>query len=448
MDSTPGRPPSRASALDTARVLARVIAPTLASGVILRRRAVMALADRLDVDRSATDLLRQLRSRYGGGPLRLRIPGRSMAVVLDPADVDGILRRSASEFTAANREKRAALSHFQPRGVLISRGRPRAERRRFHEKVLETQKPVHELAPRIAQVADEEAEQLASNDHLDWNSFAAGWWRAVRRVVLGDRARDDHTLIEVLNQLRADANWAFLAPRRGDRQRDFQRRLRGHIHRAETGSLAALIAQRGPENVDAAEQVPHWLFAFDAAGMVAFRALALLATHPEQAGRAREEIAASDPVEPAVLPYVRGCVQESVRLWPTTPALLRDSLSGSGSELPAGTGYFVYTPLFHRDPESVAHPHEFAPQDWLDGTAENTPALVPFSSGPGRCPGENLVLLVTSSLLASLLRRRTMRLSDERGLAPDRPLPSTLNNFELDFRMSPAPTTVNAGGTS
>ena len=119
--------------------------------------------------------------------------------------------------------------------------------------------------------------------------------------------------------------------------------------------------------------------------MVAFRALALLATHPEQAGRAREEIAASDPVEPAVLPYVRGCVQESVRLWPTTPALLRDSLSGSGSELPAGTGYFVYTPLFHRDPESVAHPHEFAPQDWLDGTAENTPALVPFSSGPACC---------------------------------------------------------------
>ena len=133
MLSTPGRATSRASALDTARVLTQVIAPTLGIGVIVRRRAAMALAERLDIDRAAAKLLRRLRSRYGSGPLQLRIPGRSMVVVLDPEDVDGILRRSASEFTPANWEKRAALGHFQPRGVLISRGRPRAKRRGFHE---------------------------------------------------------------------------------------------------------------------------------------------------------------------------------------------------------------------------------------------------------------------------------------------------------------------------
>lgn len=446
MNTTPIRTPSTASAADTARVLTRVIAPTLGSGVIVRRRGAMALADRLEVDRSATDLLRQLRARYGTGPLRLRLPGRSMVVVLDSEDVDGILRRSAAEFTPANWEKRAALGHFQPRGVLISRGRPRAERRRFHEQVLETEQPVHELAPRVVQIVDEEVEQLTSGqrpDALGWDAFAAAWWRIVRRVVLGDPARDDRALVEELNRLRADANWAFLAPRRERHQREFQRRLRAHLHRADSGSLTALTQQRGPGDVDAAEQVPHWLFAFDAAGMVAFRALALLATHPEQAGTARAEIAGAESGEPAVLPHLRGCVHESVRLWPTTPALLRDSLSPVGGSLPAGTGFFIYTPLFHRDGDSVPHPHEFAPQDWVDGTAQNTPALVPFSSGPGRCPGENLVLLVTSSLLAALLRRRSVQLSDARGLSPDRPLPSTLNNFELNFRMGP-PETADA----
>lgn len=279
MGSTSGRATSRASVPDTARVLTQVIAPTLGIGVIVRRRAAMALAEHLDIDRAAVKLLRRLRSRYGSGPLQLRIPGRSMVVVLDPEDVDGILRRSASEFTPANWEKRAALGHFQPHRVLISRGRPRAKRRGFHEQMLETAAPMHELAPRVAQVADEEAEQLVSGAQLDWDSFATGWWQVVRRVVLGDQARQDRGLIEVLNQLRADANWAFLAPRRGTHQRSFQQRLREHLHYAETGSLAALIAQRGPADVDAAEQVPHWLFAFDAAGMVAFRTLALLATH-------------------------------------------------------------------------------------------------------------------------------------------------------------------------
>jgi hypothetical protein len=48
------------------------------------------------------------------------------------------------------------------------------------------------------------------------------------------------------------------------------------------------------------------------------------------------------------------------------------------------------------------------------------------------------VLLVTSSLLGSVLRRRTVRLSDQRGLDPERPLPATLNNFELTFRTAPA----------
>lgn len=58
------------------------------------------------------------------------------------------------------------------------------------------------------------------------------------------------------------------------------------------------------------------------------------------------------------------------------------------------------------------------------------------------------MVLVTSSLLGSLLRRRCLRLPEARGVGPDRALPSTLKNFELNFRVTPAPTAVNAGGMS
>ena len=59
--------------------------------------------------------------------------------------------------------------------------------------------------------------------------------------------------------------------------------------------------------------------------MATFRTLALLATHPTQTGQARTELAGKALSAPHDLAYLRSCVQESVRLWPTTPAILRDT---------------------------------------------------------------------------------------------------------------------------
>lgn len=434
----------RASAADTARIALRVLLPTLSVGVIVRRPRAMALAQRFQLDRSAIRLMADLRSRYGSGPLRLRIPGRELAMVLDPAHVREILHDNPQRFTPANREKRAALSHFQPRGVLISRGRERARRRQFHEDVLQIDQPVHELGPRIVEVGRQEgrliADRAASANDLDWDTFAAGWWRAVRRAVLGDGARDDDRLISLLNELRADANWAFLRPRRQCRYRQFQQRLHAHLRKAEPASLATSIADRDERDVDPDEQVPHWLFAFDAAGMVAFRTLALLATHPEHARAVRDEITAADGETP-LLPYLRACLLDTVRLWPTTPALLRDSVTPTQWEkrtLPAGAGLFVFTPFFHRDETTVRNAHRFSPAGWMDDASSLNPALVPFSDGPGRCPGRNLVLLLSSSLLATLLQQQRFTLLNNTILDPDRPLPATLDNFGLHFRADPS----------
>ncbi|MCA1192127.1 cytochrome P450 [Saccharopolyspora sp. 6V] len=427
----------RASAPDTARIAARVLLPTLATGVIVRRPRVMAFAERRQLDRSAIRLLAELRSRYGDGPLRLPIPGREFAVVLDPAQVRDVLRDSADRFTPANLEKRTALRHFQPHAVLISRGRARARRREFNEDVLEIDRPVHELGPRIAEITAEEGARLAeqAGGRLDWDAFAAGWWRAVRHIVLGAGARDDRRLVELLNGLRSDANWAFLHPRRTARRREFDRRLRAHLSRAEPGSLAGAIA-RDSSDVDGADQVPHWLFVFDAAAMVAYRALAVLTAQPERLRAVREEV---DGADSPMLPLLRSCVLESVRLWPTTPALLRDAVteaSWGGRTIPRGSGLFIYTPLFHRDRRTVPDADRFAPESWLDGAAQQHPGLVPFSAGPGRCPGENLVLLTASTLLAALLRGHEFRLDGEHELGPDGPLPHTLDNFELEFRVA------------
>jgi cytochrome P450 len=435
----------RASIMDTVSTAANLVGPTVAQGVIARRPSVIGVFDRLDADRRAVRQMQQLADRYGPGPVQLAVPGRSFALVLDPEHAHRILAESPEPFATANLEKRAALNHFQPRGVLISHGRERAERRRFNEAVLDTSQPVHQMADSIIAKVRDEAERLAAevstSGELAWEQFIAAWWRVVRRVVLGDAARDDHETTDLLTRLRREANWSYLLPRRFSVYDRFKERLRGHLDRAEPGSLAGLMAQTAEDERTApVDQVPQWLFAFDPAGMVAIRALALLTAHPGPAREVRDEIAGVDLSTPQELRRLRAAVLESVRLWPTTPAILRDSTRETTwptGTLPAGTGFLIFAPYFHRDDRTLPYADRFEPQVWLDERGHGDWPLIPFSEGPGVCPGQNLVLLTTSTFLAVLLDTHEFRLLGPDRLDADHPMPATLSPYAIRFAASP-----------
>ncbi|MQA17010.1 MAG: hypothetical protein GEV09_23630 [Pseudonocardiaceae bacterium] len=158
----------RAAVVDTLRTAAEVVVPMAAQGVIARRPPLIALAERLQAD-----------------------------------DVGRVLAGSPQDFAPANLEKRGALSHFQPHGVLVSTGRARTERRRFNEAVLDTGVPLHQRAHTMVSTIRQEA-ALVSNATartrvLGWDDFITAWRRIVRRVVLGDSARDDHELSDALD---------------------------------------------------------------------------------------------------------------------------------------------------------------------------------------------------------------------------------------------------------
>ena len=367
----------------------------------------------------------------------MRVLGRAIEVPLTQQDVGRVLAATPDPFSPATLEKRAALRHFQPHGVLISRGADRTDRRAFNEAVLEPQRPLHDLAPGFVAIVHDEGRRLldaAQPRRLDWEQFDQHWQAAVRRITLGEQARDDAELTADLDTLRRAGNWAYLHPRAQRRRARVQRAIGEYVTRAESGSLAAAVAQTpAKQGVDPAGQIPHWLFAFDAAGIAIFRALALLATHPEQSAQARTETSDVDADRPRQLPYLRACVLESVRLWPTTPALLRESTRTTAWG-PSGTTSLIYTPFFHRD-TTTAYADRFTPDIWLDGRAEHNPALVPFSGGPGQCPGRNIVLLTTSTMLATLLRDHEFTLTNKPGLRADQPLPTTVDNFTLEFAL-------------
>jgi len=430
----------RASVLDTVALAIDVMAPTFAKGVIIRRPAVVAMAEQLQLDKRAVQRMQKLRNKYGQGPLMLPLPVRKQAVVLAPEHVHRVLNESPDPFSPASSEKRAALSHFEPEGVLISQGALRDERRRFNEDVLESDRAVHHMAQRFLPMVDEETARILAHarrkGELDWDAFASGWYRLVRRVVFGDGAAGDQELNDMTVGLRRAANWAFLHPKKKQVQARFFARIQDYLDRAEPGSLAAVIA-RTPQTADTkpVQQVPQWLFAFDAAGMATFRALALLATHPEQAARARQEIRERAGLERKLLPFLRATLLESVRLWPTTPAILRQSTRATEWDqgtMPARTGVLVFTPFFHRDDQRLPHANGFTPELWLHERTDAQWPLVPFSGGPAVCPARHLVQMLSSAMLAALIDGREPRLVSRQKMVPGR-LPGTLNNYGLRF---------------
>ena len=81
----------------------------------------------------------------------------------------------------------------------------------------------------------------------------------------------------------------------------------------------------------------------------------------------------------------------------------------------------------------------FTPELWLKDDkvreAQNREwPLVPFSSGPAMCPARNLVLMLTSAMLAALIDKggNVVKLVQEERLNPAR-LPGTLDNYSLRF---------------
>jgi hypothetical protein len=171
---------------------------SIAAGVLARRRSAVRLLERSQADARSLKRMRMLRSKFGRGPVELVIPGRRFIVVLDPDDVGRVLNEAPTPFHPANLEKRKGLQWFQPHGVLISQGRIRDARRAVNEAALETASDLHHLSEDFTAVIAAEARQLIADTlergQLDSSQFMTAWWRMVRRLTLGTRARDrrDH----------------------------------------------------------------------------------------------------------------------------------------------------------------------------------------------------------------------------------------------------------------
>ena len=153
--------------------------------------------------------------------------------------------------------------------------------------------------------------------------------------------------------------------------------------------------------------------ALDAVRTVVVDALALLATYPAARSEAVAEIAAADATHGrgtvaglGDLRFVRACVQESVRLWPAAPTLVRRTATDTdwlGTTVPAGTRVMIPAAVFHRA-RRLPYANRMAPEIWLDGSGDADWSFNLFSRGGAQCAGRNLALMLATASLAELLR--------------------------------------------
>jgi cytochrome P450 len=436
----------RASLLENVRFTLTYLLPSMLKGIAIPQRFWTEVAIRFDTGRGVATVER-LTDRYSGRPVMLRSVGGQTLVILAAGDVRRVLESPVSVYGMNAAEKGRLFSPFAPDALNGSPPDLHAERRPFNEAVLDYGHEPHRLAERFLRVVHEEiAAMLADATVLDYERSLAAFRRISRRCAFGDGAADDTELSEEHSRLRADADWLGLKVwnrRRNARLKaSMDERIQRYVDAAEPGTLVSLFAS-APREAETRPngQVPFWLMALDAVRTAVFNALALLTTDPAAHERALAEVRAADRAHGpgtvaglAELPFVRACLLDAVRLWPAAALLVRVTAAETewyGETLPIGSRVLIPVAAHHRA-RRLPHANRFAPDLWLDGTADADWQMNVFSRGGAQCAGRNLALLLGTASLAELLRQREFELLRPK-LAPDRPLPYGINPLNVRF---------------
>jgi cytochrome P450 len=155
-------------------------------------------------------------------------------------------------------------------------------------------------------------------------------------------------------------------------------------------------------------------------------ALERLLRHPDRLERLRAEVEAGEDR------YVDAVVQETLRLRPVLPVVLRRlqrPMTIAGHDLPAGVKVAPCIYLVHRRPDVYENPREFRPERFLE-RPPGTYTWIPFGGGVRRCLGAAFAQYEMKVVLEEIVRhaaltpaspapervgRRAITLAPERG---------------------------------
>jgi cytochrome P450 len=424
-----------ASVAESLRVVFLGVLPAVSRGLFSPRPKVTRLLTSVDADRRTVEALAEIRRKHPGQGVKLL--GGRIVVLWGPDAIKEVLEQSADAYDSGSGAKGKGMQHFQPDALTLSHGEEWQDRRRFTESVLATSEHVHPDAERFLAVASEEVEALRLGSTLDWNDFERLFDRLTLRVIFGDRARGDQELTELLEKLMSEAN-RLVGLSHGDDYYELYGGLEKQLRDPEPGSLVARFADAPQSDTTrVVHQLPHWMFAMrDTLATNVYRALAAIAAQPEIERRVLEELAQADVNDPSQidgLSYLEGCLQEAMRLWPTTPLLARETTretTVAGDEVDEGAQVMMLNVFNHRDPETAPDIDRMVPERESDVRFNH------LSGGSQNCPGGPLVSLLGKAVLAQFFTRYRMQLREPQ-LPSEGDMPNMLDAFAIRFGVAP-----------
>ena len=116
------------------------------------------------------------------------------------------------------------------------------------------------------------------------------------------------------------------------------------------------------------------------------------------------------PADLASMKYLTACVKESLRLYPSVPAIGRvtaEEVEIEGNSIPAGTEIMLVIMMLHREEKYFPDPERFDPDRFLidQGLQKHPYAYTPFSAGPRNCIGQKFAMMEERIILSSILRK-------------------------------------------
>ena len=388
------------------------IVPYYLRGIFTKNRFLTSLFNKVQPDPLGVNFVRGLRRKYKSAYFYIYVLRNKALVVLDIDAIRHVLEHSPDPYAADPDLKRRGMSHFQPHALTISRGAEWEDRRKFNEAVLASSERVHPYADQFLRAINQATEALAANAgrYLGLAHFEHLFKRVTLEIIFGHEARDDTGFADRLIQMMRESNRVFFLGK--SKEFDlFYERIRHYLRFPEAGSLSAMCAHAPSSAQTRVEnQIPHWMFAMmETLATNTMRALALIVSQPGVESRVRREMqenGAGTPEEIDRLDLLEGCIQEAMRLWPTTPMLMRVMVqddSVGGNTIPKGTQVLILNGFNHRDWETDPEAGNFRPEFWSGKRFDYR--FNHLSNGRQACAGKNLLLFIGKAVLVALLTR-------------------------------------------
>ena len=412
------------------------IVPFYLQGIFTRNRFWVTVITALHPDPMGVAFVERLRKKLESPPcFYIYMLNRKTLWLLDRSLIQRVLDLSPAIYAEPGL-KRRGMSHFQPDAVTISRGKNWTERRSFNEAVLASEQRVPPYAGSVLQIVSPVTKQWLEKpaSSYKWKDFERLLEQITLQVIIGKGTTDNRQTDE-LKAMMLESNRIFGLGKSAYFD-SFYNRMRTFLKYPRADSLIERCTHAtSSEQTRVESQITHWIFAMkDTLAENVVRTLVLIAAHPDAMTQVRAEICAGDLDTTAGidgLGYLEGCVQEGMRLWPTTALLLRESIVADvlGEHVvPAGTNILINNSFNHRDSDSLNHANTFNPEFWLGRRADYR--LNHLSNGAQVCAGKNLVLFLAKAVLGHMLREHQFALVNPQ-INLEKPLPYRFNHFSV-----------------